>query len=135
MVEFLTKAHCEDDVGETIFLEAIFQSKTFEQNDILTIFGRCLGLTGNDIKKIAKEAKMASLKDQKPAENHCCQLMLNSALDENEELCENNLLKIVISLVKTKLHLWTFKPESGKELAVQSLLDKLGICIEDHLFI
>lgn len=135
VVEFLTKQYCEDDAGQMIFLEAIFQSKIFEQNDILTIFGKCLLLTGSDIKKIAKEAKIASLQDLKPPENHCCKVILHSALNRDEELFENNLLKVVISLMKTKLHFKTFKPASEKDLAVQNLLDDLGKCIENHFLI
>ena len=134
MIEFLSKRYEDDNAQHNMFLEEVFQSKIFEQNDILTVFGSCLHLTRNDIKKIAEDAKIASLRDHKPAENHCCKLILYSALSENEVALEDNLLKIVMSLMKTKLHFKTFTPESGKEAAVQSLLDDLGKCVEDHLF-
>ena len=132
MIEFLGKRFEDNNAHQNMLLEEVFQSKIFEQNDILTVFGRCLRLTGNDIKKIVEEAMIASLQDQKPT-NHCCKSILYSALSENEDVVKDNLLKIVISLLKTKLHFKTFTPESGKEPAVQSLLDDLGKCIEDHL--
>ena len=87
------------------------------------------GLRQQEIDAIEKKTTLACLQDQlmTPKGNHCCKLMLELAMNKQRGWKQTfNMLEIVRSLLKTKLHFKTFKPETKKYLLVQRLLDSLG---------
>ena len=118
----------KDNDAPDLFLAEIIKSKIFEEIDIVMVFCKRLGFTESKIKEHVDLMSQSGEVVLLPKGNRCLKLVLEYAFKSG-----TTILKIVKSLLATKLHFKVFKPDSRKDLLVQTLLDGLGKIIEEHV--